>query len=195
MSKGRRKGKITKLKSPTIVSPTKKRAQTAPLPPDVGKLELRRTVITSKEIFIPAPPESCFKILASQLEQPSQWDPLIVDVQPVSSVRGRIGVTSQVTLNLGGRKFDSLATVCRYRSYHAIGWVLNNKPKVREDWRLERKPHGTMVGVTLAYEIPGCIIGRFLYKVMRWKKVEQDLGRMLAQLKETVESTGHDQRT
>jgi len=196
MTRGSRKRKVNKQpKSPIIVSPSTKIPESTPLPPGVAKLRPDRTVITSKEIFIPAPPESCFKILASQLEQPSQWDPIIVNPRPVSSVRGRIGATSQVTLNLGGKKLESLVMISRYRPNHAISWVLSQKPKVREEWQLDRKPRGTVVGVTFAYELPDWIIGRLLYKVRCWKRVEQDLDKMLTQLKAVAESISRDQRT
>jgi len=197
MTRGSRKGKkkVNKQpKSPTIVSPSTKMPESAPLPSGVAKLRPDRTVVTSKEIFIVASVESCFKLLASQLEQPPQWDPLIVDARPVSNVRGRIGATSQVTLNLGGMKLESLATVSRYYPKRGISWVFTTRPRLREDWRLEQKPHGTIVGLVFAYEVPGWIIGRLLYKVRHWKKVEQDLDKMLTQLKKAVESISRDQR-
>jgi len=196
MSKGRRKGEINKLpKSPTIVSPTKKKGESAPLlPPNAAKLEVNRTLLTSKDIFIAAAPDSCFGMLSSQLEQPQQWDPIVVNARPVSNVRGRIGATSQVTLNLGGRERESLAMISRYRPNRAISWVLTTKPKVREDWRLEPKAHGTVVGVTLACQVPGWAIGRLLYRIRRWKKVEQDLDKMLTHLKKVIESGSSDQR-
>jgi len=50
------------------------------------------------------------------------------------------------------------------------------------------KPRGTMVHVTLAHELNSWVVGRLIYKAVRWKRVEQDLERMLAQLKESVES-------
>jgi len=190
----RRRKKVNKRpRSPTIASPIKRETDTAPLPPNVTKLRPERTVVTSKEIFIVAPVENCFKILASQLEQLPGWDPLIVDTQPVSNARGRIGATSQVTLNLGGRKVESLATISRYYPNRGISWVFTTRPRLREDWRMEPRANGTMVGLLLAYEIPGWIIGRLLYKVRHWKKVEQDLDKMLTQLKVAVESTSSDQ--
>jgi len=192
MSKGRQKSKINKLpRAPRILSP--KTRETALLPPNMAKLRPERTVVTSKEIFIVAPVENCFKILASQLEQPPGWDPLIVDTQPISNARGRIGATSQVTLNLGGMKVESLAMISRYHPKHGISWVFTTRPRLREDWRLATRAHGTMVGVLLAYEVPGWIIGRLLYKVRHWKKVEQDLDTTLTQLKAAAESTSRDQ--
>jgi len=195
MSKGRRKSKIKKQpKSPRIVSATKA-TETAPLPPGMGKLAPDRAVVTSKEIFIAAPVELCFDTLTSQLEQPRQWDLVIVNTRPVSTVRGRIGATSQVTLNLGGKERQSLAMISRYRPNRAISWVLAKKPKAREDWQLELVPRGTTVSVTLAYEVPGWVIGHLLDKIMRRKKVEHDLDKTLTQLKAVVESTSRDQRT
>ncbi len=198
MSRGRRKRKREankRPKSPTVVSPLRKPAESTPLPPGIAKLDPDRTVITSKEIFIEAPAEFCFDTLSKQLEQPPQWDPMIVNARPVSDVRGKIGATSQVTLDLGGKKVESQAMISRYHPDRAVSWVITRKPKVREDWQLERKPHGIQVRVTLAHELGGWVIGRLIYKVMRRKRLEQDLDKMLAQLKETVESTGHDQRT
>jgi len=150
-------------------------------------------LLTSKDIFIAAAPDSCFGMLSSQLEQPRQWDLIVVNARPVSNVRGRIGATSQVTLNLGGRERESLAMILRYQPNRAISWVTSKKPKVREDWRLEPKPRGTMLGVTLAYEVTGWVIGRFLYKILRRKKVAEDLDKMLAQLKSVVESINRNQ--
>jgi len=194
MSKGRRKSKINKRpNSPRIISPSTKTRQTASLPPDASKLRANRAVVISKEIFIVAPVELCFDMLTSQLEQPRQWDLVIVNARPVSTVRGRIGASSQVTLNLGGRKRESLAMISRYRPNRAISWVLTNKPKVREDWRLEQKPRGAALSVNLAYEVPGWVTGYLLDKVMRRKKVEQDLDKTLAHLKVVVESTRRDQ--
>jgi uncharacterized membrane protein len=182
-------------RSPTVVSPLRKPAESTPLPPSIAKLDLERTAITAKEIFIEAPPGFCFDILSKQLEKPPQWDPMIVHVWPVSNVRDKMGATSQVTLDLGGKKVESQAMVSRYHPDRAISWVLSEKPKVREDWQLERKPHGTQVRVALAHELDGWVIGRLIYKIMRRKRVEQDLDKMLAQLKQAVESRSRDQRT
>ena len=190
MSKDRRKRRSEAKKHqklPTIVSPSPKRAESTPLPSGVAKLQPDRTVLTTKEIFIAAPVEPCFGLLAGQLEQSPNWDPMIVTTQPVSTTRGRIGTTSQVSLYLGGRILESLAVISRYQPKRSISWVLTEKPKVREDWSLERKPHGTIVRVTLAHEVNGGVIRRLLYKVMRWKKVEQDLHTMLTQLKAIAE--------
>jgi hypothetical protein len=190
MSKGRRKRRKEankRQKLPTIASPSPKRTENTALPSDVAKLQPDRTVLTTKEIFITTPVESCFGLLAGQLEQPPNWDPMIVTTQPVSTTRGCIGATSQVSLHLGGRILQSLAVISRYQPKRSISWVLTENPKVREDWSLERKPHGTIVRVTLAHEANGGGIRRLLYKFIHWKKVEQDLDTMLTQLKAIAE--------
>lgn len=192
MSRRKRKGRKRINKSPkslTVALKYTKTAESALLPAGVVKLDPGNTVITTKEIFIEAPAECCFDPISKQLEQPSQWDPMIVNAWPVSDVRGQIGAASQLVLNVGGRKLCSRAVISRYRPNGAISWVLSEKPKVKEDWRLEPKPHGTLVRVNFAQELNGWALGRLVYKIARWKKVEQDLDRMLVQLKVAVEST------
>jgi hypothetical protein len=194
MSRGRRKHKVNKrLKSSAVVPPTST-TETASLPAQTAKFEPDKTVLASKEIFIAAPVECCFDTLAKQLEQSPDWDPIIANTQPVSKARGKIGATSQVKLNLGRRELESLAMVSRYRPNRAISWTLSSKPKVREDWHLEPKPQGTVVSVTLACEIPGWVIVRFLYKVKHRKQAQQDLDTMLNQLKKAVEGISRDQK-
>jgi uncharacterized membrane protein len=195
MTKRNRKKKISRRpKHPTIVSPSSKIAQTAPLPGGAAKFQPDRTVLTSKEIFVAAPVELCFNVLASQLERPPEWDPTLIDVKPSSEVRRQIGARAEVTLSLGGRKLQALAMVSRYQPNRAISWVLTGKPKIREDWRLELRPRGTLVGVTVAREVGGWIMGRLSDKIMRSKKVEDDLTKMLARFKAAVESSSGNQR-
>lgn len=191
MTRGSRKKKVNKRrKSLTVVSPSANTVESAPLPSGLAKLQPGKTVFASKDILIGAPLDSCFNILAMQLEQTPEWDPMIIDSQPVSENRRRIGATSQVTLNLGGRRIESLAMIYRYRPKRAISWVLATKPKVREDWYLERKRRGTMVRVTLAYEVNSWAI-RLIYKLRHHKRVEQDLRKVLIQLKRTAENISH----
>jgi hypothetical protein len=163
------------------------------LPPGIAKLDPDRTAITLKEIFIEAPAELCFDILSKQLEKPPQWDPMIVHAWPVSNARDKIGATSQVILDLGGKKVESQAMISRYHPDRAVSWVFTRRPKVREDWQLEPKTRGTMVRINLAQELNRWIIGRLIYKVMRRKRVEQDLDKMLIELKRAVESINRNQ--
>lgn len=58
---------------------------------------------------------------------------------------------------------------------------------------MEPQARGIMVYVTLAQEFNGCGVGRLLYKIMRRKKVEQDLDTMLSQLKAFAESMNRNQ--
>jgi len=116
---------------------------------------------------------------------------MIIDVKPVSESRRCIGATSQVTSSIGGKKLESLATILRYRRCRSISWAFKTQPKVREDWQLELYARGTRASVTLAYEIGGWTIGRFLYKVMLRRKVKQSLDKMLTQLKVVAEGIEH----
>ena len=187
----RRKRKPNKQrKLPAVVPPSTKRAENPPAI-EVAKLRPDKTVSSSKEILITAPIEHCFGIIASQLEQPCQWDSILFNAQPVSDIRRQTGTTRQVILNLGGRKVDSQATISYYRLNRSISWVTTGKPKVNEDWRLEMKPGSTLVQVSLALELNSWILERLIYKVTRWKRVEEDIAKTLNQLKETAECVGH----
>jgi hypothetical protein len=172
------------------VPPSLKRAESPPAI-EVAKLRPDKTVYSSKEILIAAPIEHCFSIIASQLEQTCEWDSILFNAQPVSDIRRQTGATSQVILNLGGRKVDSQATISYYRPNRGITWVSAGKPKVKEAWRLEMKPGSTLVQVSLALELNSWILERLIYKATRWKRVEEDMGKTLNQLKETAESVGH----
>jgi uncharacterized membrane protein len=171
------------------VPPATKRAESPPAI-EVAKLRPDKTVYSSKEILIATPIEHCFGIIASQLEQPCQWDSVLFNAKPVSDIRRQTGATSQVILNLGGRKVDSQATISHYRPNRGISWITTGKPKVKEDWRLEMKPGSTLVQVSLALELDSWILERLIYKATRWRRVEEDMGKTLIQLKETAESAG-----
>ena len=157
----------------------------------VTKPDAGRTILISKDIVIAAVRECCFNAITMQLEQPPQWDSIILDAWPVSIVRGQIGATSQVILNLGGKRLNSVAMICRYRPNRAISWVFSNRTKVREDWKVEPKASGAVVSVNLACEVAGGAIGRFLYKITRRKRVEQDLNKTLVHLKAVLEGGSH----
>jgi len=192
MSNDGRKSKIKKSRgSPTTTSPTTT-GESAPLPTNVAKIGRNTNVLPPKEIFVAAPVELCFLMIASQLEQPREWDLIVVNARPVSKVRGQIGATSQVTLNLGGKEIGAVATISRYHPNRAMSWVLTTKPKVREDWRLELKEHQTVVRVTLAYEVSGWFMGHLPGKMARRRKVEHDLDKTLTQLKAVLERISRD---
>jgi hypothetical protein len=192
MSRGRRKRKSSKRPRPaTLRKPTIRETQGTSLPVKVAKLDPGRTILISKDIRIAALPERCFNTITRQLEQTPRWDPLISDARPVSNVRGRIGATSDVTLNLGGKQHQSVAMISQYRPNHAISWIFSNKAKVMEGWQVEPKASGAVVSVTLAREVAGGAIGRFLYKITRWKRVEQDLNKTLVYLKAVLEGDSH----
>jgi len=196
MSRIRRKRKREankQSKSPTIVPPSPGRAKSPP-PLSVAELRPEQTAFASKEIIIAAPAGLCFDTLAKQLERSPEWDLIVVNARPVSDVRTRIGATSQVTLDLGGRKIDSQAIISRYRPNRSLSWVTTGKPRVRQDWSLKLKPYGTMVHVSLAHELNSWAVGRLLYKLTRWKRVEQNLGKMLIGFKKAIESIIRDQQ-
>lgn len=169
--------------------PSTKKVESTPAT-EAAKFRPDKTVSSSKEILIAAPIEHCFGIIANQLEQPCQWDSILFHAQPASGIRRQAGATSQVIINLGGRKVDSQAILSYYRPNRSISWVTTGKPKVKEDWHLDMKPGSTSVQVSLALELNSSILERFIYKATRWKRVEEDISKTLSQIKEAAESAG-----
>jgi uncharacterized membrane protein len=155
-----------------------------------SKPPVDRVAVISGERSIGAPAERCFKIIAGQLEETPQWDPMILRVKPVSVSRRQIGATSRLIFDLGGRRLEPLALISVWRPNQAVAWISNDKPRVTEDWHLERRPNGTMVSFILRYT-GHSVIDRLIDKLGRRKRVEQAVNEMLSRFKALAES-GHE---
>jgi uncharacterized membrane protein len=177
-------------KLPTIVPPTVVRQENS-LDTKIAELKPEKTVRSTEEILIAASIEQCFGTVVSQLEQPCYWDSILTDVKPVSTIRKQQGATSQVTLNLGGKEVNSLAIISRYRMNQSISWISISSPKVKEDWRFKIKPGNILVWVSLALELDSWIFERLIFKARHWKRIEEDVDKMLNQLKHTAENNQH----
>jgi hypothetical protein len=87
---------------------------------------------------------------------------------------------------------ESPAIVTTYKRDSALTWVLTDHPKVKEYWRLEPKPWGTMVRFTLGLELEssGSIIKRLLQKIVLRRRLAQVGFEILIQMKKVAEATG-----
>jgi len=63
--------------------------------------------------------------------------------------------------------------------------ILDGKPGVQETWRLEAKPWGTLVNVTLVVETSGSL-KHLLYRLTGRQKTEQYLDEVLSRLMVTA---------
>ena len=158
------------------------------LPPDAAKFQADKALLISQDTLVKTGAGTCFALLAKALEEPAQWDPMIVKAKPISDKRRCPGAVSQLTLNLAGRKLESPAVVTSYKADRALAWVLADHPKVKEYWRLDPNAGGTVVHVTLGYEICGWIVNRLLQKSLWRRKLGQELRRTLDQLKRAAEA-------
>jgi len=147
-------------------------------------------VVISDKIFVAERSEHCFDILTKQLEEAPTWDPMVLEVKPISQVRRQTGATSRLTFSLGGKKLETLAMICLCNanrdSNQTIAWVSNDKVRITEEWQLKSKHKGTMVHFTLHYTFPGKL-GRVREKLVARKKVERDIDQMVNQLKAFAE--------
>ena len=180
---GKKRKQIKKTSSSRRASPKLR------LPPDAAKFQADKALLVSQETLIRTGSATCFDLLAKRLEEAVQWDPMIVRAEPISDIRGRPGAVSQLTLDLAGRKLESPAVVTLCKVDRAFAWVLTEHPKVKEYWSLEPSADGTVVHVTLGYEIRGWIVNFLLQKLLWRRKLEQELRMMLDQLKRVAEAT------
>lgn len=158
------------------------------LPPDATKFQADRAILVSQEIFIKTGAPSCFELLMKRLEQSTGWDPVILDAKPMSDARRWAGTATRLTLKLGGKKLESPAIVTAYKRDSTLSWLLTEHPKVKEYWRLEPKPGGIMVHLTLGLEVPGSIINRLLQKIILRRRLAQEVHEILIQLKKVAEA-------
>lgn len=147
-------------------------------------------VIISEKVFVAAEPEYCFELLMDQLEESQIWDPMLVEVYPVSKTRQRKDTISRLTFNLGGKKLDTLAILGKCdagrKGSKKIVWVSNNEVIIKEEWLLEPENNGTMVHFTLKYTFPGKL-GRLKEKMISKKNVAQDVAYMVHQFRAFAE--------
>jgi uncharacterized membrane protein len=158
------------------------------LPPDAAKFQADKALLVSQDTLVKTGVATCFDLLAKRLEEAVRWDPMIVKAKPISDKRRCPGAVSQLTLNLVGRKLESPAVITLCKADRALAWVLADHPKVKEYWSLEPNAGGTVVHVTLGYEIRGWIVNRLLQKLLWRGKLEQEVRRTLDQLKRAAEA-------
>lgn len=147
-------------------------------------------VVISEKVFVAAEPEHCFDLLMGQLEESQIWDPMLVEVYPVSKTRQRKDAISRLTINLGGKKLDTLAILGKCdagrKGSKNIVWVSNNEVKIKEEWLVEPDNNGTWVYFTLKYAFPGKL-GRLKEKMISKKSVAQDVAYMVHQFRAFAE--------
>jgi len=139
------------------------------------------------EVFVTARVQQCFDTIMRQLEEWTLWDPMILDVRPVSRARGQTGSTSHLTFNLGGQRFETLAMICLCDPPRTIAWVSNDRVSITEEWRLKSESNGTLVNFALHYTFSG-VIGGLRGKLVRRKKVERTVHQTVNRLKAVAES-------
>lgn len=161
------------------------------LPPDATKFPADKAIVVSQEAFIRSGTASCFEFLMKRLEEPTGWDPMILDAKPISDAKRWASTTTHLTLKLGDRKLESPAIVTAYKPDTTLAWVLTDHPKVKEYWRMEPATGGTMVHLTLGMELEssGSIINRLLQKIVLRRRLAQAVLDILIQMKKVAEAT------
>lgn len=172
-----------------ISTPSANTIEAAHALPTAAKLRSdKETVKVSNHLIVRAPAEHCFNILAKQLEETPKWDPMVVDVKPLSPRRRQTEATSLITFRLGRKEVKTLAMISSYHPNRSIAWVSSDRPRVREDWTLEPGRNGTAISVTLGYDAPRSFVSSLIDRYMRGQ-VEQAIHEMLGKFAESAESS------
>lgn len=167
--------------------PSDSATETNRWPFSVVKPQAGKGAVISGEAFVTTGAQQCFGTIMRQLEEWTLWDPMILDVTPVSRARGETGSTSRLPFNLGGQRFVTLAMICLCDPPQTIAWVSNDKIKITEEWRLRSESNGTLVNFALHYTFSGAI-GGLRGRLVRREKVERTVQQMLNRLKAVAES-------
>jgi hypothetical protein len=125
--------------------------------------------------------------LVRRLERSSEWDPMIVQAQLVSEKKRCQGAVSTIMLDLAGKRIESKAVITLFKPNNALSWVLTDKPKVKEYWKLQSNKDGTMIHFSLGYELNGFLVNRILKKSIWERKLKKETQRILEHLKVTAE--------
>jgi ribosome-associated toxin RatA of RatAB toxin-antitoxin module len=155
-------------------------------PFDVVNPEFGTKNILTTEFFVAARPRNCYGLITAQLEQAPPWDPMIVEAKPLSQRRAETDATSKLMFDLGGRTYSTLALICLHDTDRRLAWVSNDEVNLTEEWRLRRKPEGTMVSFALQYEFTGPL-GWLRKKLVRRRKVERAVEEMASRFKLAAE--------
>jgi hypothetical protein len=158
------------------------------LPSDATKFDANKAMVVSKEILVKTGAVSCFNLIANQLEDGLLWDPMIVRAKPITNIKHRAGAVSQIILDIAGNSLEGQVLVTLCKTDQALAWILTSHPKVKEYWRLQPSKEGTIVHLTLGYEINGWLVDRIIQNVFSRRTIEKELDRTLEQLKRTAES-------
>jgi uncharacterized protein YndB with AHSA1/START domain len=141
------------------------------------------------ELFVDAPPERVFDLLA-QPERTPQWSPNVIAVRRTSEGPIAVGSTTEVVVKVLGtrQRAAGRCTVFEPPRRLVIESVTDLGAKSRSETELSPEGNGTRLRATLDYTVPGGGLGRALDRLVAERQTRQDFEQGLRRFKQMLEN-------
>jgi uncharacterized membrane protein len=119
-----------------------------------------------KSIHVHAPPRAVFAYVSDTARNP-EWIPSLMEVRDIEG--SGLGRTYGWTYNMGGVNLTGQSTVVMWEPDQLV--VTQSEGMVKSSWRHEVEPEGdgSRYTLTVTYEMPAALGGRFTERLLRRK--------------------------
>ena len=142
-----------------------------------------------QEVFVDAPPERVFAVLA-QPERTPEWWPSVIAVRRTSPGQIGLGSTTESTMTALGRRQRAVGRCTVFDPPRRLTVETRTELGARSisDSELAAEGAGTRLRATLIYRLPGGIFGRFFDDVVVQRQTRQEFEEALLRLKQLIEA-------
>jgi ligand-binding SRPBCC domain-containing protein len=141
----------------------------------------------AKSVRIHAPLPKVFSYVSS----PSNWTRFVTsltDVRNLSSGTIAEGTTFEWTYRMLGINFDGKGAVTAFHPNRTFSMTMNGPFPIEETYRFERDGDHTMLTVTVAYEVPGKVLGAVANRLVVEKINAREAEAVLKKIKTICEA-------
>jgi uncharacterized protein YndB with AHSA1/START domain len=144
-----------------------------------------------QELFVDAPPERVFAILAAP-ERTPEWMPSVLEMRREGPGPITVGSTTKSVVKVLGTRQRAIGTCVLFEPPKRL--VIDSRTerggKSRTDTELAPEGAGTRVTVTLDYVVPGGGLGKLLDKLVAERQIREEFEAGLKALKRIAEAEG-----
>ena len=140
-----------------------------------------------ESIFIAAPPEAVFDLIANQPERMPEWWPPMTDQERVTPPPTQTGSVSRYVYNMMGVEIKGEHEVRAFEANRHLRVTTTSGIDSTFDYIFEPEGDGCRLTVRVDYDLPGGILGRLANKVVVERKNVEDLRAGLQNLKRLLE--------
>jgi uncharacterized protein YndB with AHSA1/START domain len=142
-----------------------------------------------QELFVDAPPERVFAIVAAP-ERTPEWMPSVLEMHREGAGPIAVGSKTRSVVKVLGTRQRAIGTCVHFDPPKRL--VIDSQTdrggKSRTDTELAPEGAGSRVTVTLDYVVPGGGLGKLLDKLVAERQIREDFEAGLAALKRLAES-------